>query len=306
MSRHRIDPVSFAPQQARRDPNFDNVVGMKNLRMLPALILLALAGCSGNASDSGADMGVAEEAADQSVPMDASGDTPEVREVITTGSLTIVVDAPGAATEEIVAVVEGAGGRVDSRSETAADGDREASARLTVRVPADELTETINELETIGETRDVSLTSDDVTRYGRDLDARIGALEASTDRLIELMAEADSSEALIAAESALSERQADLEALRSEREYLSDQVAMSTLDVSLVTESSAEFEAGGFLGGLKSGWNALVNFASGALVALGAALPWAIALGVPAALIIWLLRRRRARAMPRAAESAEL
>ena len=288
---------------------------MKKSRLLPALALLALVGCTPGGNDAGADRAdhsdassadlAHEEVASQDMPMDASGDAPEVREVVTTGSLTVVVDDPGAGTEKVIELVEGAGGRVDSRSETAASKNRDASARLTVRIPADELTDTIDEMDTIGETRNVSLNSDDVTQYGRDLDARISALEASTDRLVELMADADSSEALIAAESALSERQADLEALRSDREYLSDQVAMSTLEVSLVTEPAAEFEAGGFLGGIKSGWNSLVGFLSGALVALGAAIPWLIALGVPAALVIWLLRRRRARVTPPPAEPAE-
>lgn len=266
-----------------------------NLRILPLVALLALVGCSASSGGGPSSGSFAESAAYDAAPMDISGDVPHVREIITTGSLTMVVDDPGAATEAIVAVVDGAGGRVDNRSETAATKDREPSARLTVRVPADALTATIDEIGEIGEVRDLSLNSDDVTRYGQDLDARIGALEASTDRLIELMATADSSEALIAAESALSERQADLEALRSERQYLSDQVAMSTLEISLVTEPTAEFEAGGFIGGLKSGWGSLVSFASAVLVALGAALPWVIVLGVPAVLIVWLLRRRRAR-----------
>ena len=264
MSRRGIDLVSIAYREEQRRRTFDNLTGMKKFRLLPALALLpSWAAHQEGTTPALTELTTPTPAALTSptrkrpvrTSMDASGDAPEVREVVTTGSLTVVVDDPGAATEEIIEVVEGAGGRVDSRSETAATKNRDASARLTVRIPAGELTDTINEMDTIGETRNVSLNSDDVTQYGRDLDARISALEASTDRLVELMADADSSEALIAAESALSERQADLEALRSEREYLSDQVAMSTLEVSLVTEPAAEFEAGGFLGGIKSGWN---------------------------------------------------
>ncbi len=266
---------------------------MSKFRMLSAALLLALAGCSTGAPDSSTADHDAEEARDVGAPADASGDSPEAREVVTTGSLTVIVDDPSVAVDEVVAIVENVDGRIDSRSETAADSSKKASARLTVRIPADEVTETIEEMGEVGEVKNVSLTSDDVTQYGRDLDARISALEASTDRLLELMEEADSSEALIDAENALSERQADLEALRSEREYLSDQVAMSTLTVSLTAESTADFEAGGFLGGIKSGWNSLVGFLSSALVALGALVPWAIVHGVPATLIIWLVRRRR-------------
>src|SRR5699024_11329343 len=115
----------------------------------------------------------------------------------------------------------------------------------------------------------------------RYLDARSSALEASTPRRLELMEAAASSEALTDAENALSERPADLEALRSEREYLSDQVAMSTLTVSLTAESTADFEAGGFLGGIKSGWKSLDGFLSSAIVAHGFLVPWAIVIGVP-------------------------
>src|SRR5690625_4698355 len=48
---------------------------------------------------------------------------------------------------------------------------------------------------------------------------------------------------------------------------------MSTLHINLHTRHVAELEAGGFLGGLQNGWNALVTFASGLLVALGTVLP---------------------------------
>lgn len=59
---------------------------------------------------------------------------------------------------------------------------------------------------------------------------------------------------------------------------------------------------GGFVGGLESGWNALVGFVGGLLVALGALLPWAVALGVPALLVVWLLRRRGRRVEATATE----
>ncbi|HLS73957.1 MAG TPA: DUF4349 domain-containing protein [Actinomycetaceae bacterium] len=277
---------------------------MRLLRTVSLLIVLVLlAACSSGSSGSdagwsGADSAGAEhgpeidQAADGAAE-DADESAAGPREVITTGSLTLVVADTGAAVTQIVALVESDGGRVEGRSEYTTEDERDASAWLTVRVPADDLSATIDRLEELGQATEIDLSSDDVTLRGRDLDARITALETSTERLISLMAEADTSEALIDAEEALSRRQAELESLRSERAYLSDQVAMSTLHINLHTRHVAELEAGGFLGGLENGWNALVTFASGLLVALGTVLPWLAVIGVPAAIVLLLVRRRR-------------
>lgn len=277
---------------------------MKKMRVtaLLGVALLALAGC-GSSSDEASlvweqaspQVDAAYDAEQPSVESAGSTEAADEREVVTTGSLTLVPDDSSTAMDEIVALIERAGGRVDGRSEQTATEWQEASAWLTVRVPAGELTDTIAEVEKLGDVTDVSINSDDVTRQGRDLDARIKALEASTERLLDLMTDADSSEALIAAEDALSERQADLESLRSERTYLSDQVTMSTLEVSVVSERVVEFKSDGFVGGLKSGWHSLVTFASAALVGIGAALPWVVVIGVPVTVVILLLRRRRLR-----------
>ena len=117
----------------------------------------------------------------------------------------------------------------------------------------------------------------------------------SVDRLLEIMEEADSAEDLLAVETTLSERQADLEALTAQREALSDQVALSTLHLQLVGEAPREVEADGFLGGLQTGWNGLVSTLNALLVTAGALLPWLLVLLPPAALLLWALRRRRRR-----------
>lgn len=277
------------------------------------LALLVLAGCARSGSDSGGtsaggdiawqdssapapDMAVEEHRGEDAEMADmAEAGVDDGREIVSTGSLTLVAADTGEAVEGIVQIVADAGGRVDERTEHAPSGSEDSSAWLTVRVPAAELEGVIADIEELGEAREVSISTDDVTRMGRDLDARIGALEASTERLLDLMSEADSSEALIAAEEALSQRQAELESLRSQRAYLSEQVALSTLHISVHAERTAEFESGGFLGGLKSGWYALVDFASALLVGIGAAIPWLVIIGVPVVLLVLLARRRRRR-----------
>lgn len=273
---------------------------MRILRTLTfsLLVLLGLVACSAGGSDDAGSSG--GEAADgEMAAADSDGEEGEdgTREVVTTGSMSLVVTDPARAMDEIVRLVEGVGGRVEERAEQGLSDGEGSYGRLTVRVPATELTGTIEGVEGLGEVTDVSVTSQDVTRRGRDLDARIAALETSTERLLTLMAEAGSSEALLAAESALSQRQGELESLQSERAYLSEQVAMSSLHVSVSASSPAQLEAGSFVGGLQDGWQALVTFASGLLVVVGVVLPWLAVVGVPLAAVGVLARRRRKRAV---------
>ena len=285
---------------------------MRRLRWFLALLcgVLLLAGCTSGSDEAASDGGggvaaPAEDAGGEGAEGEgAGGEGAEGagaggadRQVVTTADATVVVDDPAAAADEVAALAERAGGRVDQRNEHAAgaDGtDSRPSAWLTVRVPADELSAVLEELESVGEVRQVSQDSTDVTGTTRDLDARITALRTSVDRLLGIMADADDSTALLAAESAISERQAELESLQSERAHLADQVAMSTLRVELVAQDDpVVVDAGGFLGGLRTGWDALVSALDGLLVGLGVLLPWIVVIGVPVAAALRFARRRR-------------
>ncbi len=171
--------------------------------------------------------------------------------------------------------MEAAGGRVDERTEQAAsgeDGVEGAVADLVVRVPAAALTGVLADLEHLGDVESVSVSRSDVTFTAVDLDARISALRTSSARLQALMDGAATTEALLAAERALSERQAQLESLQSQRALLADQVELSTLSVHLHPFGVAP--AGGpegFLDGLGTGWRALASTAGAAVVVLGLA-----------------------------------
>lgn len=278
---------------------------------LAALALVALAGCSsaGGGGDSAADGGAAEEnagieadasAAGSDVGMDTTGT--QQRQVIVTAQATVQVDDPSASADDVVLLVESVGGHVEGREEQRGNDDYPGHAWLVLRVPAEELSGVIDDLETVGDVLSVSQSEDDVTGTVQDLDARIAALETSTQRLLEIMAEADDTTDLLAIEKQLSERQADLEALQTQRDALGDQVALSTLTVTLDAEPVTPVVArGGFVGGLESGWNALVSFVGMLLVALGALLPWVVALGLPALALMVVLRRRRKPAPAQAA-----
>ncbi|GAB6938569.1 DUF4349 domain-containing protein [Isoptericola variabilis] len=262
---------------------------------LATTLLLVLTACSSSGADSGeassgvvadsggavADVGAPEQAADGAAVAKSAAEpgAAAAREIVTTGSATVVADDPATAATKLARLVEQAGGRVERRSETATTDDSPGSASLTVRLPADRMTGAVEALGTLGTVENVDVTSTDVTGEGQDLDARIAALTTSTDRLRELMKSAGSTEDLLQVEQELSERQADLDALTAQRQRLSDQVAMSTLDVEIVPEPVAAAQSrGGFLGGLASGWGALVTTVQTVVLVLGALLPW-LALG---------------------------
>ncbi|WP_251153322.1 DUF4349 domain-containing protein [Cellulosimicrobium sp. Marseille-Q4280] len=289
-------------------------------RRLPALAVALvlggalLAGCSGGAADSesGAAPVSAEDravegdgggeaaqgGADDAVSGIAAGDeaaqAEAAREIVTTGWVTVVTADPVAGAAEVADLAESAGGRVETRNQSGDAAEGTAHAELTIRVPADRTTATLDALEQIGEVDDLSVEAVDVTGTARDLDARVEALTTSVDRLRDLMGSAGSTEDLLAAEQELTTRQAELESLQSQRAALTDQVAMSTVTVSLVQVAPVEqLSPGGFLGGLENGWNALLATLNGLVVVVGALLPWLVVGAAVALVVRWVLRRRR-------------
>lgn len=246
-----------------------------------------------------------------------SGD--EDREIITNANMGLVVDDVGAAASDVAGLAVSIGGWVESMSvgthgplpvEPSVDDtvDRQTAAPeaeygwITVRVPADDLTEVIDDVGALGEVSDLSVDRSDVTAQAMDLRARIDAAQASVDRLTELMSQSGSVSDLIAAEAALSDRQAMLESYTQQLEMLEGQVAMSTLSVSLTVETvPVVADPAGFGDGFIAGWNALVALGNGLVIGLGFALPWLIVIVVVGG-VVWLIvgavRRSRRGAEP--------
>ncbi|MDF9875695.1 DUF4349 domain-containing protein [Cellulosimicrobium cellulans] len=281
-----------------------------------------LAGCSASSGDmaslsaddggavsdaaGGGGADAAEDVSSGIAPGDEDAVAAAEREIVTTGSVTVVADDPAAAADAVADLAESAGGRVESRRQSEPEGDARASAELTIRVPSTQTTATVDALDQVGEVRDLSIEAVDVTGTARDLDARVDALTTSVERLRTLMGDAATTADLLAAEQELTTRQAALESLQSQRAALTDQVSMSTLHVTVVEVVPTERLApGGFLGGLQNGWNALLTALNGLVVVLGALLPWLVVAGVVLLVVRWVLRRFRRRAQDGGTPSAD-
>ncbi len=247
---------------------------------------------------------------------DAAAPLTEGREIISTGSATVVVGDVREAAAAVAADAEARGGYVESLTVGAGGEVRAATdggmivgpipspgdGWVSVRIPADELEDALSGLGELGEVTSSTVSRQDVTDQAIDVRARIEAGEASVARLTELMAQAAGVADLIAAESALAERQAALESDRQQLEWLEGQVAMSTLTVQLHPErESVAADPAGFGDGVAAGWNGLVATLNGIVIALGFLLPWVAVLAV-AGVIVWAVVRivRRIRERRRA------
>jgi len=287
------------------------------------LAVAVLVGCSGpsDSGSSGADSAAPGVVDPEPVPSAGPGtgpadpvDADPDRQVVTTATASLTVDDPADGAQRVSELVQAAGGRVDERTERAGsggdeggdDGGGDAAADLVVRVPAAALTGLLADLADLGEVTDVSVSRSDVTATAVDVDARISALRTSVARLQGLMDGAATTEALLAAEAALAERQQELEALQSQRALLADQVELSTLTVHL--QPYGVVPAGGpdgFLDGLATGWRALVVALGAVVVVLGVVLPWLVlAAALTAAVLLPLgwVRRRAAAVTPAPAQ----
>ena len=180
----------------------------------------------------------------------------------------------------------------------AGSGAVRARTSMVLRVPAARLDDVMRDLAALGTVEHSEVNTDDVTAQRVDLDARIKALQTSVDRLLAIMRDARDPDALIKAEGALSERQAELDSLRAQRDALGDQIAYSTVNITFVAQTiggPSPDKYRGFFGQVERGWDALVSLAGDLVLLFGLLLPWLGVLAVAGGVaygIVRLVKRR--------------
>ena len=240
-----------------------------------------------------------------------SPSTPQMeRAVISSGTVSLSSKDVAETRQQVQRIVDAQGGDITEEStETDDEGDASYS-RFVIRVPSPKFSEAMSALEEVDGVVASNRGSEDVTTQVIDNDVRVRAQEASLKRVELLLAEAKSLKNLIWIESQLTTRQAELDSLKSQQSWLTDQTSLSTITVDIskkqakAVEKKDDDEPAGFLDGLRGGMKALGGtFAAIALI-VGALLPFAIValvVGVP----VWLVVRRRrvARPLPAPAET---
>ncbi len=189
------------------------------------------------------------------------------------------------------------------------------NANLTIRIPAEKLSEFLSDVSEISNviSRNESVT--DVTLQYVDMDSHKKALQAEHDRLLELLEKAETIEDIISLESRLSEVRYQIESMESQLRTIDNQVSYSTVYLYInevgkltpVKEQSAwEKISTGFINSLYHVGNGLADFAIGFIIALPYLIVWAIVIVIIMLLIRWIIRRARKKRMaPKGKESEQ-
>lgn len=219
------------------------------------------------------------------------------REIIKSAWVSMRVDDVAVSATRVSELATARGGETTSQ-ERYTDGTN-GYANVTVKVPADALDAFLADVRALGTVDNESISTADVTVQGADLDARINALTASVRRLQELLDQAANVADLVAIESELATRQAELDGLAAQRRELSSQVAMSSVTVNLAPiVAGPSAEPPGFVVGLQRGWQAMLSAFAWAITTAGFALPFITVVAVVgllvAAVVVPVSRRRRA------------
>jgi hypothetical protein len=268
---------------------------MKRIRGLAsiALITALLSGCAATATNS--TTGVAPEAtmggkASSSIAADSSATVD--RSVIKTASIGLETQKIDEAKSNLTFISKKFEGLVENWSQQSNNAGELWQINATVRVPVASLDESIANISALGQVLNLNVSNSDVTAQVLDIDARTKSLTASVERLQKLMANANNTADLLAAESALSQRQAELESMLSQQNYFKDAVDMSTIYVTIYAEGLGPVSAPtSFIDGLNQGWKALAAFFTGAVVFLGLAVPWLLVV-IPLGAVVYLVVRR--------------
>ncbi|MGW9348530.1 DUF4349 domain-containing protein [Nocardiopsis flavescens] len=218
------------------------------------------------------------------------------RRIVHTADLTVRVEDVAAAALAAKELAAGSGGHVASESLSTPSGGS-PQAYLTLRIPAQDYEEALEELAALGDRSDLDRSVEDVTGEVADTESRIESAETALDTLRGYLEEAENVDELLRVEREIQDRQAELEAFQARLETLEDRTALSTVNLTLLpprtyVEEPAE-DGLGFLGGLERGWRSLLTVFGGIAVAVGWLLPFLAVLAVPAAVLVWWLRRRR-------------
>lgn len=149
------------------------------------------------------------------------------RQIIATANLTLSVQDVEQEVTAVSDLVESYGGHVQSNRYS------EKTARLSLRVPSEDLDPFLQELSLLGEVTARSTSSRDVTEQLIDLDARLDNLIVLRARYRELLEQANTVDEILSIEKELSTVQTEIDSIEGRRKSLADQVALSTVELRL-------------------------------------------------------------------------
>ncbi len=164
--------------------------------------------------------------------------------LVRTGGLQLLVEDTRATQDAIQNLIKGMaaeGAFVVSASESGGEGDRSPVINMEVRVPVDRFDDTMAQIAGLAiQVLDRQEIAQDVTEEYVDLGARLESMEAARDRLMGIMATATKVADLLDIERQLTEREAEIEALKGRMQYLEQSARLSSINIILQPDVIAQ------------------------------------------------------------------
>ena len=186
----------------------------------------------------------------------------------------------------------------------------EKYATLTLRVPADKLNDFLSDLGDYGTITRQNLSSENISLEYADTEARKRALETEYDRLLELMAKAESIDTVIALEARMSEVRLQLDALSSQLRSYDNLVDYSTVEIDIqevrkISPTNAVTVTERIKNGFSNSLYSVGVFLEDLVIFLIVNIPIFVVIALFAALVIFIVKRVRRRKKPEQAEKKE-
>jgi seryl-tRNA synthetase len=141
----------------------------------------------------------------------------------------VEVVRPEDSARDFLAKVKAAGGYLQ----------QQAGGVLTVRLPAGEFDAMFTAVKAMGRVLAEQRQADDVTEEFVDLGIRIDNARKARDRLLEILQKAEKVEDILKVEAEVRRLTDEIERMEGRKKFLTDQVAMATLQVTFVPKTEA-------------------------------------------------------------------
>ena len=164
-------------------------------------------------------------------------DALDARKIIRNGSLDLLVTDVSQSIDKIGSIVTAAGGFVEKSTQL---NSGVHSASVTVRVPAARLDQVITQVKRLATTVDrESVEARDVTREYIDLDARLRNAQAEETQYLQILKRATTIKDTLDVTEKLADVRGRVEQMQGEMKFLTAQIDMSSLEISLSAEADA-------------------------------------------------------------------
>ena len=154
------------------------------------------------------------------------------RDLILTANVSMRASDPWAIADSARGIASGLGGDLLGLSQGGSGENR--SATLTIRVPSNRFDDALTALKKLdGDVIASNVSAKDVTDQIVDLQARLTAAQALEQRYLQILAQAKTVDEILRVESTLANTRTQIEQLKAQQKTLNDQVAFSTITLSV-------------------------------------------------------------------------